>query len=431
MLPNPRIIAIDDEKEHVNSLSASLSKLGAGCLPIHFTGDPEDIKACPDVRIVFTDLNLVGGEFESSASFGAIGGLLEKSIKPAGPYLIVLWTRYPDQAASLDEYLAARLKGVTKPFGVIPIDKTQHIGANGKTKNVEALMQEIHQITNSIPPLSALFDWESRVLRATGKTVSSILELVSEKETETRSEKLQGILTRLAIEAVGEHYVQNDRFQAVNQALLPILEDRISKFREDGEQNSVWANSVDVTTTQALSEHSAATLNSMAHIAQVENTESYDRGVVILLLDSIRKDFSDKFGVTEAEAAKSQFRCKNFETKNENFRWVLVQAQAACDYVQRHPGSIPCYLGLDFISENIRRNAAAPESMWSSPVFEIDGSIRCLHVNARFPVSLSQSEFKCTEKIYRLREQILNDLTYKLHIHGGRPGMLSFRVHRS
>ena len=138
------------------------------------------------------------------------------------------------------------------------------------------------------------------------------------------------------------------------------------------------------------------------------------------------RTFKDEFGLEEEKAAKDEFRCKGFDRKDEKFRWVLVQVQAACDYAQRHPGSLPCYLGLDLPSAN-RRSKTPPESLWSSPVFEMNGSNRLLHVNARFSMSVSRSDFKKGPPVYRLREQMLNDLTYKLHSHGGRPGMLSFR----
>ena len=106
---------------------------------------------------------------------------------------------------------------------------------------------------------------------------------------------------------------------------------------------------------------------------------------MIVLVDATRERFSDEFGLDEKEAAKDQFRCKDFDPTDGRFRWVLVQAQAACDYVQRHPGSLPCYLGLDLPSAH-RRSKTPPESLWSSPVFEFDGSNRLLHVNAGFPV---------------------------------------------
>ena len=425
MLTAPRVIAIDDEAAHIKGLTRSLNQHGVACLPIHFTGNPEGIRACPDVRIVFADLHLVGADANHRAHFSTIGGLLEDTIKPAGPYIILLWTRYPNQAVALREFLEDRLEGVTTPFDVRPLDKSDHLDAQGDVSDPDALMQAIVDITGSLPQLGALFDWESRVLGATGNTVSSILELIATQEMNGRSEALGRILTTLAIAAAGTAHVDEDRFRAVNEALLPILEDRIASLRTDDNGSDVWQAAVNVEAAQALTARAAGKLNWMAQFAQLDSTNGHERGAVITLVESIRERFSDEFGVEELAAARDQFRCKDFDPEDNRFRWVLVQVQAACDYAQRRPGSLPCYLGLDLPS-HLQRSAKAPESLWRGPVFEIDGSIRVLHVNAQFPVSVTRSEFENAAPMYRLREQILNDLTYRLHSHGGRPGMLRF-----
>ena len=426
MLTTPRIIVIDDELAHVDGLTKSLNEHSVACLPIHFTGDPTRIRACPDVRIVFADLHLVGPNQNHATHFATIGGLLEDVIRPAGPYFILLWTRYPDQASALREFLEERLVGVTKPFDVRPLAKSDHLDAQGNVRNANALIQTIVNIIDSLPQLGALFDWESRVLGATGNTVSSILELVSTQEMNARPEELGRILSTLAVAAAGRAHVDEDRFRAVNDALLPILDDRIANLRTDGTGNDVWQEAVNVAAAQPLTAQAAAKLNRMAQFAQLDSTDGHERGAVITLVDPIREKFSDEFGVEEIEAARDQFRCRDFDPEDDRFRWVLVQVQAACDYAQRRPGSLPCYLGLDLPSD-YRRGGKPPESLWRGPVFEIDGSIRVLHVNAQFPVSVSRSEFENAAPVYRLREQILNDLTYRLHSHGGRPGMLSYR----
>ena len=123
MLPTPRIIAIDDDPKHLEVLVKGLNQCGASCLPIHFDDDQETIMSCPHVRVIFADLNLTGGspkdeeDEDYAQDFGVIGGLIQERIKPFGPYFIVLWTRYPRQAAKLQTFLS-RLENVAKPFTV-------------------------------------------------------------------------------------------------------------------------------------------------------------------------------------------------------------------------------------------------------------------------------------------------------------------------
>ena len=428
MLGSPRIVAIDDQKEHLAGLANCLNQNGVACLQIRYKGESTGIKACPDVRVIFADLQLVPGPRSDHLSdFTGIGSLLETTIKPTGPYFIVLWTQYPDQASGLLEFLNERLgPGVTKPYDVRPLPKSRHIDQDGNVSD-DKLMEEIADITRDLPQVGALFDWEGRVLRAAGRTVSSILNLASTGNTVERSARLGGILGRLGVEAVGRNHVEHDRFRAVNDALLPILADRISKTRVNDRDDKLWRAALRIPDLrESLPVEYAARLNRLVHIADPGNTSSTTRGAVVPLPDSRRANFQDQFGLVEAEAAGARFRCKNFDPCCSRFRWVLVQCQAACDYAQSNSGSVPFYLGLDFPEKHRPKGGKMPQAMWRGPAFEFGGEIRRLRVNAGFPLALTATELQQIEPLYRLREHILNDLIYHLHSHGARPGMMSF-----
>ena len=212
MLGTPRIVAIDDDATHLSGLAGGLSRNGIACLQIHFTGDLAGIEPCPDVRIVFADLHLgAGTPSDHKADFAVITSLLEDSIKPSGPYFIVLWTQYEDRAAALRDYLEDRLgPEVTIPFDVCPLPKSEHIDfdGDGEIKDQEKLIGAIKEIIRASPEVGAVVEWESQVLGASGRTVSSILELVSGTDGKERAKELGRILGRLAVEAVGKDHVE-------------------------------------------------------------------------------------------------------------------------------------------------------------------------------------------------------------------------------
>ena len=368
-----------------------------------------------------------GPRSDHQSDFTGIGSLLETTIKPTGPYFIVLWTQYPDQASGLLEFLHERLgPGVTKPYDVRALPKSRHIDQDGNVGG-DKLMEEIADITRDLPQLGALFDWEGRVLRASGRTVSSILDLAPAGEAGKSSDRLGEILGHLGVEAVGRDHVEGDRFRAVNDALLPILADRIARMSLDGHEDALWQEALKIPDgSGSLAVEDAARLNRLVHIADPGNTPSTARGAVVPLPDSRRSNFQDQFGIVETEAAGKRFRCKDFDPDSSSFRWVLVQCQAACDFAQSNQGSLPYYLGLDFPEEHRATSGNPPESTWRGPAFELRGEIRRLRVSAGFPVTLATSELQGIEPLYRLREQILNDLAYHLHSHGARPGMMSF-----
>lgn len=427
----PRVIVVDDDRNHLDGLARALNQAGVACLQFHFTGDTTEIEACPNVRVIFADLHLVGSAGPDYAKdFSTIGGLIQETIKPSGPYFMALWTMYPNQATGLQNFLEHRLRDVTKPFAVLPIDKSAHLDKDGNVKSVKKLVETIADIAKKLPQIAALLNWEDRVLGAAADTVSSILDLAeSTTEAVRRAEEVGRLLARLAVEAVGREHVEQDRFHAVNEALLPILADRISALRSADDANQAWKEAfpaADLGT--ALSSDEAAKLNRFFHVeTSIQGNSGADRGAVIPLPENHSGEkFEDVFGLKQEGVAKGQFGCKNFLAGDEQFQWVLVQSQAACDYAQRQPGSLPFYLGLEMEASNVRKDTP-PAALWTSPPFEIKGRIRVLRVSARFQVSLPAQVVETEMPLYRLRDQLLADLIHHVHTYGARPGMISFR----
>ena len=418
MFEPPRVIAIDDNLQHLDSLVSGLQRHGVACLPMHFL-NTDNIKPCPDVRIIFSDLNLIGRASDHTGQFGALMKLLDERIAPRGPYFILLWTQFPDQGAALQAFLDEEIRNVTKPFAVRAIDKADHLTVSGNLKDDGGLMAAIEALIAELPQVGALFNWENKVLRAAGDTIASVLSLASTQDSADRAAAAERILFWLGTEAVGRGHVESDRFRAVNEALLPILADRIANQRSDDE---VWRRALAATTAQSLSQTEAARLNRMVHLDPDATPAA--RGGVIPLPPRLEEGFAESFGADEMSAADRQFRCRGFSTDGGRCRWV--QAQAACDYAQSRAGPVPCYLGLE-MPFPARRSGTPPAALWLSPALEVDGAVRQLRVSATFPVSVGPAEFDRQTPIYRLREQILNDLIYHLHSHGARPGFLSFR----
>ena len=430
MLPAPRIIAIDDNPQDLAGITKGLNQYGAACLPIHFTGESGNIESYPHVRVIFADLHLIegGAGNDHIQHFSLIVSLIEETIKPSGPYILILWTRYAEEADRLRQFLEERLQGVPKPLAVEAIDKTPYLD-NGDLKDPDKLVEEINDFFHQQPQITAILNWEKRVSDATADTVSSIFSLATtSSNAQERGKDVGRLLARLAVEAVGKDHVDQDRFRAVNESLLPILADRIAAMRSPESDNEIWQEAFDSSDAEnALSLEEAARLNSQVHIAAVEGNQGVERGAVIELSDELSGEFEQTFGLTQEDAAEKQFRCRDFTRSQNECRWVLVQCQAVCDYAQTQPGPLPYYLGLELPPEREARNRKPPEALWISPPFYRNGAVCYLHVNSRFPISLLHSKAEEARAIYRLREQLTSDLVFHIHSYGARPGILLFR----
>ena len=432
MLPAPRVVAIDDEPEHLEGLTQGLNQNGTACLSIHFTGEMAAIPPCPHVRVIFADLHLiVGTPGDYARDFSMIGSLLEDTIKPSGPYLIVLWTMYPEQADGLHAFLKDRLRNVPKPFAIQALDKNDHLDPQGAVKSPESLIKAIERIIAEQPQIGALLNWEERVLGAAADTVSSITELAESAAEDVRlGEEVGRLFASLAVAAVGEEHAGEDRFRAVNEGLLPILGDRIASMRSQKDDSELWQAALGEVGAR-LSLDEAARLNRLLHIApSTPDGDRAERGAVIALPEEFSGEaFAETFDLTSGEAADKQFWRKQPRKDADPPCWVLVQTQAACDYAQNRPGPLPFHLGLCLpVSE--ARSGTPPAALWRSPYFEHDGQPYLLHVSARFQVSLPSRKAEQVRQLFRLREQLLNDLIYQLHGYGARPGIISFRESR-
>ena len=430
MLGITRIIAFDDKQEDLDALVSALNGAGAACIGFRYTGplDQMNIKPCPYVRVVFMDVNLLAGTAtdDYTSHFSNIGELL-RTVAPKGPYLLVLWTWLDHLVEQLLAFLDERLEDTPRPFDIISLPKEKYIDAAGTLKNPSELEQAIKQLTGHTPVLAALFDWEQSVSSAAAETLSSVAMLGNQSKTSIdQKQDIPRLVDKMANEAVGKDNVASNRFRAVNEAFLPLLSDHVSASQV--QDSGPWEKGFSqMDGDPTLSAPEAARLNWAFHIAQDIGTDGgAERGAVIPLhLALPDKGFKEAFGIEQNQAADSQFRCKNFDNSSPNFRWVLVQVQAACDFAQKQPGPLPFCLGLEFRAAD-KQSQTPPAAVWTSPPFEVNNEARLLRVNCRFQVSIPIDEVKTAQPIYRLRETLLADLLHRAHTNGVRPGVISF-----
>ena len=268
------------------------------------------------------------------------------------------------------------------------------------------------------------------MLGAASDSVSSVVKLAHPTQKGGNLNKEVGrLLARLAEAAVGKDHVEEDRLRALNEALLPILGDRIAAMRSRDADDELWQSAFgQADNGRNLSQDEAAKLNRLLHVApSTPDDKGTERGAVISLpSEFLDNAFNATFGLPQKEAAKKQFWHRlSGQNDDDPLQWVLVQTQAACDYAQTQPGPLPFHLGLCLKVSSVR-TGRPPAALWRSPCFKHDGAIQVLHVNARFQVSLTHEKTELAQPRFRLREHLLNNLVYKLHSHGARPGIISF-----
>lgn len=430
MLPSPRIIAIDDEESELNALVNSLNSSGYACLAVKYTAEGVVCNA-GDARVIFFDLHLNGNSnAPRETHFTTILSTLAE-IKPAGPYVIILWTKYSADdegnpaGPALFDYLKERLKGTPKPYNVLALDKIEYL-RSGRVNDVAALIGRINELLGVDAQIRALLSWEKDVLNSASGTVNQLVNLAIDANI-----PLASVLANLASAAVGTKNMEIDPYQAVNEALVPILADRLGGLPATIENKDIhsglWRSAYsEKDLAGGLVESQVRAVNRFVNLSgRVSGYTLADRGAVADL-NGIwsRKDFNEYFGLDYSEAINKYYSVIKANTDLDNISWVVCQVRAACDYANDKPVPMPYFIGVEIESKYLK-SGSRPEHIWVSPVLDIDKAGRVLIFNAGAILVLTADRArKCSIK-YRIKDQMLNDMLFKLRLHQARPGMIS------
>ena len=449
MLTPPRFVVLDDKKEHLEPIIETFKLIGSSCIGVQY--NEQDASHLHQdyyrgVRGLFIDLNLSGSSsIGSSTHYAEITRILETVIScDNGPFIMILWTDNPQECDQLIEYIETRLdpeKKYCKPLLIKPLSKNMYIDANSSIKesNRETFKEEIKGFFSSVPQIAALFDWESKVLEAVHQTLIELLNLVPNDKRNftdypTEIDKVLSCITR---ETVGKSHVATDPKKALNLAIYPILVDKILNNTPNQDNIQLWNNAItQVKTASILDEKAVGKFNKMLHLAVTghESMSPYDWGAVV---EIPAENFNDEFCLQHFGYNKQHLVRNTFCFSNaENLKPILIRLGASCDYAQNKQGPIPYIFGFIVESEKYRdreRDFSDPNqkimskklSDWVSPLFSYIDEDPAFYIvlNLQLVISKVKGQLDEYHNLYRLREQLLNQVIVRATSFASRPGI--------
>ena len=437
-----RIVVVDDNPRHLKAIQDAFQELGTPCLGLRY--DPEtrlNRRYFSGVRALFLDFHLLS-EIPSSDNkqhFAALAKILEDNISPTGgPYVLVLWTQYDNEAKGLAEYLAdpaVELPMHARPLTVLSLSKPDFIRLHdGTAHDAKILQAEVEKAIGQNTQLRALLAWESEVQSAAGSALAALVELVprDRRSPADLSNGLQEILARLAVAAVGKKHVSNDPRAAVLSALAPVLADRITNTKPTERSSLAWQNAVGTFPTGPWEPNRSGRVNRMLHVALPESEAIHATtwGAVV----DFPVEWSDKrevrslLGVTPKEILGNEFKLSRADRNRCNP--MLIRVGAACDYAQNRSGPLQYLLGMEIPCDVKRKEhegiVRLPAAEWQSPTLMMSGSASpfFLAVNARYALSVNRETSEAWKPLYRLREQLLMHLISHTSHYLARPGII-------
>jgi hypothetical protein len=286
-----------------------------------------------------------------------------------------------------------------------------------------------------------LLRWDLACRKASSDVVGSLLELLERKKrfSGDAAADLRGLLAQLAVAAAGKSNVDNDRCAAINEALAPILYDRLMHQSTSADERGVWNKAFSAADAKKLTLKSAASLNTLSHVAAGKMV-SGDRGVVFTLRKDAGQFFADRAGV-DLKSLELQFvQTKDGPAKPNlledmaKCRWVLVGVRAVCDQAQARGDLRPVALGLEVPGDlkakegdfRVRSHGAC----MTTPAFEDPANPasgpRQILLNWHWIATFGPKELKGAKPLYRLREALINQITAAQSGYSARPGIVSF-----
>ena len=445
IVTQPRIVAVDNDADHLTAILEAFQRLGMPCLGIRYGQETGigDAKL-EGVRVLFLDLHLVGALIATDVNthYGIIADILQKNISPTGgPFVLVIWTEYADQVNGLRKYLddlPVPEKPKAMPLEILSFSKIDFIDlASGQTLDgkADALLKEVEKKISKNFQLSALFSWEVDVQVAASATLAALMELVPAEKRNSVSypEGLDEVLSGLASAAVGKDRVDDDPRGAISSVLAPMLADRIFNQENAPELQSLWTEAITRhrnDSAMPLTRENSGRVNRMLHVAvpSSETIRPDGRGTVVEFPAEWRNGngFRNRFCVTEDELLNKEFKLKS-EQEYAQCRLRLVRIGAACDHAQNRFGPIPYLLGIE-IPHDVRRDRSSAAE-WKSPVLLVGSNDKPfnLAVNARYSVSVAPTGIQTWNPVYRLREQLLMQLISHVSDYLSRPGIIELR----
>uniref|UniRef100_UPI003D016C2F hypothetical protein n=1 Tax=Alcaligenes faecalis TaxID=511 RepID=UPI003D016C2F len=460
------VLVLDDVKQELWEISHGLSVCGLPLMQhliIDGTLERKPTKPYEGVRLLFTDLHVLGPTNNRPAQYvSALVKFIRELISPS-TYLIVFWSAFPEDAEEAWSLLVTRLKAANSenliPFGYKVLDKTEVKSIADDDPDVSAKAAEnvkasISAIFDEFPQLESIMQWEFSAARAASATSNELIgRLIKGGFTFNDGNTFKATLKRMAQEALGLPHAPNTPTRGVYQALMPIAQDWLNKQAANGALDAFLdLNSREKVTLPPEPQGKpklTSLLNDFFIHSERPDLQSSERGVVIRLpedflanegiglvgevglattrgdwREALCAEFAHSFSTATLENKKS------YKEKLASSNVYVVELSADCDYAQDKSRSHRFLLSLFSPSSDpkpfYQRNCGANDAIYVTPEITLEGVQGRLLISCRIFLTRPYKTSVAGVVVTRLRQEVLSEIAHLYSTHMRRPGKIAF-----
>ncbi len=429
--PDCKIIAVDNDNVEIDRIRAAFNELGILCHTVLYNIGDEVRMQYTGIRIAFFDINLSGGNPKGANLYNVVCNAL-KTIIPLdnGPYALIFWSLHANEVEELKTYIRDREQAyIARPLVIDTIDKT-------KSTNPEALIEEIKRVLSK-GSLETLLDFEDKAQKAASDTLRSIFSLIPNNdlwgEHADFEENYGKVLSKMAIDAVGDKHARKEPKESIKSAILPIFEHNLKKTFFD----SSWDNPLSLLGKPEKINYpenfNIGKLNTVYHIHKSNDFPKNTRGVVAeckISDDQCKKALNVKSSqiLNDFIPFKKDVKPNVKKPLREKTECVLIEISASCDYAQEKT-RIPKYiLGLiyPFEAEELIDLKIRPDSFFKTPIFSINDQLCYIGFNFKYVLGLDMSDERLGEIKFCLSESLTNQISNRYANYTSRIGIVSY-----
>lgn len=431
---NGRIAIVDDKVEQALPLMRVLSKNN---IPyIYYQGN--DMNFLPkqpenDIRILFLDLNLIGGRDNQPKDIKAsLYPVIKKIISPNNyPYVLILWSRQENEYKKILEDL---FKGDLKQCA--PISIANYVKSDffpnfaeeeENNENEDKIIEELKKILATQPAYSYLMQWENCIHNSANETIQNVFhDFHSENNWTNNANCIMNMFAKSYLEKYYESSLAENRAKASLLFLNDVYHDTL----ESSITNTDFSNAVYLSCDKNDEEKKdiAAKINKSLLLS--EHYDSCRQPGCVLRFDS-----SDECSKLSHEIFNNSFvrnklstaECKKL--KEEIYTYLTpceVVVTPACDYAQDKLKNDRIVRGIIIDAKYFPHIDSRSEAIYISPQFTYLSRCCIMVLNFRYFVTRNLEDTDARETIlFRLRNTLLAEIQSKLARHINRQGIMN------